>query len=143
MTRKEFFIFCGVGLVSLIPILGIVSKLFSSHAETPFATTEAEAGKIAAGAGAYTDTTAAGGEAVRFPASTSGTGPTPTWSEEFSAATLDLVTVSNTTGLWGATPNQVNGTTGKKDPAGNSWDANPNQTFTSLGTALQPFVIAP
>jgi hypothetical protein len=64
---------------------------------------------------------------------------TPLWAEDFT--TLDLIT-PNHTGRWSASANAVGSLVGAKDPAGHSWNANPNQSFPKAGV-LNPFRVAP
>jgi hypothetical protein len=140
MSRKEFIIFCLVGIAAMIPVLNIITKLFRSSADNPFSSVEATSGVLGGGAMTVANTNAANGQnIVEFEGTGTTGGGTPTWSEEFE--TFNLVTPSNTTGLWAAAPNNVRGTNGAKDPAGQSWDANPNQDFGGSVGTLNPFVV--
>ena len=66
MTRKEFIIFCAVGLASIFPIYEIVSKMLSSSAQSPYSSVEAESGTLSGLATVNNDSTASGSEAVEF-----------------------------------------------------------------------------
>jgi hypothetical protein len=66
---------------------------------------------------------------------------TPSWREEWD--TFDLVTATNTEGLWAAAPNNISGMKGAKDPAGASWDANPNHDLGAPVGILNPFNLGP
>jgi hypothetical protein len=142
MSRRDFFIFWGVAVGSVFPVWAVLTKLLSAHAESPFATTEAENGQLAGGAVIIDSSGASGGEAVQFngTTTTTGGGTTPTWSEEF--MTFDLITPSNPGGQWYSNASSPSSMNGSKDPAGSTWNANPNQTFSSVG-ALNPFTLGP
>jgi hypothetical protein len=68
MTRKEFINWSALLVVSLFGIGGVLETL-SSHAATPGASKEAETGTLANGATTFSDSTASGGQAVRFESS--------------------------------------------------------------------------
>jgi hypothetical protein len=65
MTRQEFFVFAGLLVASLVGIAGLIKELIS-QAETPTAAKETEAGTVNNPATKVTDTTASGGQAVKF-----------------------------------------------------------------------------
>jgi hypothetical protein len=67
-------------------------------------------------------------------------GAAPIWSEEFE--TLDLLTATHN-GKWYANADSPNAalTTGGKDPAGTTWNANPNQNFGGSVGVLNPFSV--
>ena len=138
MSRKDFLIFCGLAFASLFAVFGTAIE-FLSKAEGPYTSAEAEKGVLGGGAQPVVSTPASGGEYVKFPAATSGGGTSPSWSEEFVA--FDLITPSNPNGQWYSNPNSPSSTSGIKDPAGATWDANPNQTFSGIGS-LNPFSLS-
>jgi hypothetical protein len=65
VTRKEFLILGGIAVVAIFPIIGILRQLFS-HAQTPSAISEAESGTQSNGVTVFSNSTASGGEGVRF-----------------------------------------------------------------------------
>ncbi len=126
MTRKEFLLFCGILIVSLIPIYEVISRLFETHAETP-----ADAKKTNTGINAGP---------IKKITNGSEASSTPLYLEQFD--TFDLITPSNPNGQWYANPDFPSSYDGIKDPAGATWDANPNQAFPGIGT-LNPFKLGP
>lgn len=74
MTRKEFIGFSIFTVLSVFGIVGVLRQL-GSHAATPTASVEPEAGTVAQGAVKKTDATASGGMAVQFGAAAAGVRP--------------------------------------------------------------------
>jgi hypothetical protein len=75
MTRKDFLSFTAIALISLIGVAGVLSELIS-HAETPYASSDAAAGKLTGTAKVVANSGAATGSAVEFEAATSSGGST-------------------------------------------------------------------
>lgn len=76
MTRKQFL---GLGALAVASLFGLggVIKMLSSHAATPFVTSEPENGTSTVGATFVTDTAASGGKAVKFSAPAAAPPPPP------------------------------------------------------------------
>jgi hypothetical protein len=73
MTRKDFLGFSALAVISMFSIFGVITELLS-HASTPYASGESELGTLSGDATAVSDSSASGGEAVRF-----GGGSTSAW----------------------------------------------------------------
>jgi hypothetical protein len=69
MTRKDFLGFSALTIASLFGIVGTITELLS-HAATPYASEEAESGTLSGNTALTSDSTASGGKAVQFGAST-------------------------------------------------------------------------
>jgi hypothetical protein len=69
MDRKQFLKFSAIALISLFGVAGAISKLLSA-AESPYATSNAEAGKLTGGATLVSNSSSASGEVVTFEAPT-------------------------------------------------------------------------
>lgn len=70
MTRKEFLGWGLFAIASIMGVAGLIDKILS-HATTPTADKEAEAGTLAGGATVVASTAASGGQAVKFTQTTS------------------------------------------------------------------------
>jgi hypothetical protein len=98
MTRKEFINWSALFVVSIFGIGGVLETL-GSHAATPEASEEVEKGTLANGATTITDSTASGGEAVKFGtvAATTyqPTSPLLSWGPPTGYKNFKVVTASN------------------------------------------------
>lgn len=65
LSRKEFLVLCGVAIASVSGIAGLITQL-TSHAATESASGEAEAGSLSGNVSTVSDSTAAGGAAIKF-----------------------------------------------------------------------------
>jgi hypothetical protein len=73
MDRKEFLKFSAIALISLFGVAGAISKLLSA-AESPYASSDAEAGKLTGTATLVTNSSSATGKDVEFEAPITSTG---------------------------------------------------------------------
>jgi hypothetical protein len=89
MTRKEFVKWSALLVVSMFGVGGVLETLLS-HAQSPSASTEAESGNLSSGAVAYNDSSASGGQAVRFSEDTGNTTGL-LWEPDYSTELLDGV----------------------------------------------------
>jgi hypothetical protein len=65
MTRRDFLGFTALSVASMFGAFGVITELLS-HAATPYASSEAEAGSLTTGANKTVDTTASGNTAIQF-----------------------------------------------------------------------------
>jgi hypothetical protein len=76
MTRKEFITFMGIFIISMFGIVEIIKRIESSMAATPYTSSEAETGILGGAASKVLNSSASGGQYVKFGGATPPPPPT-------------------------------------------------------------------